>query len=129
MSEYQPPAATVLDWLHSNLGGRALAPLTGTDTKCLRAAVQIMEAYGYDRAPEHLHAFGLVVRRMQTKCHELAYHAIAHPLDWSDRERLWRAMSDAQLVPPLRPQMKCSFEPGGSHIDHMEKESEVTREG
>lgn len=59
MSDYEPAAATVLDWLHSNLGGAALAPLTGSDTHALRAAVQ---------------------------------------------------------------SMKCSFEPGGSHIDHLELE-------
>jgi hypothetical protein len=122
-NEYQPPAATVLDWLHSNLGGRALAPLTGTDTKALRAAVQIMEAYGYDRSSELLHAFCLVVRRMQPHCRELAYHAIAHPLDWSDRKKLWAAIANAKLVEPLDPSMTCSFEPGGSHIDYASAET------
>ena len=115
MSDYQPPAATVLDWLHSNLGGRALAPLTGSDTKALRAAVQIIEAYGYDRHPSLIDAFALVVHRMQPKCRELAYHSIAHPLDWSDRQKIWRAAGFTDL-----PRLKCSFEPGGSHTDHAE---------
>lgn len=123
MSDYQPPAATVLDWLHSNLGGRALAPLTGSDTKALRAAVQIIEAYGYDRHHSLLDAFHLLVLRMQPKCRELAYHAIAHPLDWSDRSRLWMLSG----LPAFQPAL-CSFEPGGSNIDHMEAEAALERE-
>lgn len=123
MSDYQPPAATVLDWLHSNLGGHALAPLTGSDTRALRAAVQIMEQYAYDRHPGLLLAFAKVVQRMQTKTWELAYHAIAHPLDWSDRSKVW-AMSG---LATFTPKMKCSFEPGGSRIDYMEKEEQEER--
>ncbi|HEV2391062.1 MAG TPA: hypothetical protein VG146_01730 [Verrucomicrobiae bacterium] len=121
MSDYEPSAATVLDWLHSNLGGAALAPLTGSDTHALRAAVQIMEQYAYDRHPGLLNAFAEVVGRMQPKTRELAYHAIAHPLDWSDRARVW---AEAGLGTPVffQPRMKCSFEPGGSRIDHLELE-------
>lgn len=113
------PAATVLDWLHSNLGGRALAPLTGTDSRALRAAVQIMEHYGYDRHASVLDAFAQIVRRMQPKTRELAYHAIAHPLDWSDRAKVWAASG----LEPLRLQYLCSFEAGGSHIDWLEVEA------
>jgi hypothetical protein len=131
VSDYQPPAATVLDWLRSNLGSRALAPLTGSDTKALRAAVQIMEAWGYDRSPNYLHAFGLCVARMQPQTRELAYHAIAHPLDWSDRARIWSAIADSKLVLPIKPVLTCSFEPGGSHVDHAaeEEEAEAKRMG
>lgn len=111
-------AGTVLDWLHSNLGGYALAPLTGSDTRALRAAVQIVEQFSYDRHPTVLRAFALCVLRMQPKCRELAYHAIAHPMDWSDRATVWKAAGLAFL----NPQLKCSFEPGGSRIDYMEQE-------
>lgn len=127
-NEHQPPAATVLEWLRSNLGSRGLAPLTGTDTKALRAAVQIIEAWGYDRSPDLLMAFGYTVRRMQPKCQWLAYHAIAHPLDWSDRERIWTALVNARIVGPIGPMQKCSFEPGGSHIDHAEREAKEDAE-
>lgn len=114
---YQPPAETVLGWLASNLGSRALAPLTGSDTRALRAAVQIVEQYSYDRDPSLLHAFAAVVRRMQSHTQELAFHAIAHPMDWSDRARIWRA---AGLE--IKPFRKCSFEPGGKHIDLAESD-------
>lgn len=126
MSEntYEPPAATVLDWLHSNLGGRVLAGLTGTDTKALRAATQIMELYGYDRCPEVLNAFASIVRRMQPKMRELAYHAIAHPLDWSDRARVWAGAG----LQSFKPKFVCSFEPGGSHVDHMEQEQQEAKQ-
>lgn len=116
--EHQQPAQTVLEWLHHNLPGCALAPLTGTDTKALRASVQIMELYGYDRDPTLLRAYGLVVTRMQASTRELAYHAIAHPLDWSDRPKLWLAAG----LPAFEPAYKCSFEPGGSHIDWAEED-------
>src|SRR5919108_2788409 len=118
MSDYQPSAATVLDWLHSNLGSHAIAPLTGSDTKALRAAVQIMEQYGYDRHPSLIHAFSCVVNRMQQKTQWLAFHAIAHPLDWSDRQKVW----DAAELDPVFNVPKCSFEPGGSHIDWAARE-------
>jgi hypothetical protein len=117
VSDYQPPAATVLDWLRSNLGPNALAPLTGSDVKALRAATQIMEAYGYDRHPALMDAFALVVSRMQSKCRHLAYHAIAHPLDWSDRAKIWMAIGNVEI-----PSSKCSFEPGGPRIDLSEEE-------
>jgi hypothetical protein len=62
----------------------------------------------YPREPEVAKAFGLVVGRMQGSTKELAFHAIAHPLDWPDRPRLWAA---AGLLPiPVR---KCAYEPGG----------------
>lgn len=117
--DYHPPACTVLDWLRANLGGRALAPLTGSDTRALRAAVQIIEQYSYDNDPDVLEAFRLIVMRMQRHTRELAYHAIAHPMDWSDRQRLW---CKAGLT-PFAPALKCSFEPGGSHVDYTELEA------
>ena len=118
MSDYDPPAKTVLDWLRANLGSRALAPLTGSDTRALRAAVQIIEQWSYDRHGGVLRAFFEVVSRMQSHTRFLAYHAIAHPMDWSDREKIWRAAG----LPQLMHIPKCSFEPGGSNIDWLEKE-------
>jgi hypothetical protein len=118
MSDYQPPAATVLDWLRANLGSRALGALTGTDTRALRAAVQIIEHYAYDRDARVLVAFRLIVLRMQPKTRELAYHAIAHPLDWIDRIKVWAGAG----LEYFEPRLKCSFEPGGSRIDHLERE-------
>ncbi|HEV2210069.1 MAG TPA: hypothetical protein VG167_14915 [Verrucomicrobiae bacterium] len=89
-----------------------------------------MEAYAYDRDPSLLTAFKIVVQRMQRKTQELAYHAIAHPLDWSDRAKVWAgaglpSFSAAQPWPGAR--MKCSFEPGGCLVDYMEIEAEQAR--
>lgn len=116
------PAATVIDWLRSNLGSRALAPLTGSDTRALRAAVQIVEQFSYDNHPSILNAFAACVRRMQPHTRELAYHAIAHPMDWPDREKIW-ARAGLGWPDIGGPQMICSFEPDGSRIDWAELES------
>jgi hypothetical protein len=109
VSKYQPPAQTVMAWLKANLGSRALAPLTGSDTRALRAAVQIIEQYSYDRCPALVEAFGMVVCRMQPSTAELAYHSIAHVMDWSDRSEIWVKAGLPEFAPRL-----CAFEPGGS---------------
>jgi hypothetical protein len=90
MARPKPRCQTLLPWLDANLGPRALAPLTGTDAKALAAAVHIVELYSYHPEPAVLDAFLAVVFQMQETTRELAYHAIAHVMDWSDRERLWR---------------------------------------
>lgn len=100
------PCQTLPAWLKSNLGARCLAPLTATDSKALAAAVQIVELYAFERRPEILAAFGAVVRCMQTSCWALAFHAIAHVLDWEDRPRLWSA---AGL--PAIDAGRCDYEP------------------
>jgi hypothetical protein len=105
VSKYQPPAQTVMPWLTANLGSRALAPLTGSDTRALRAAVQIIEQYSYDREPLLLKAFSIVVLRMQSSTQELAYHCIAHVMDWSDRSRLWVEAGLPEFAP-----RRCAFE-------------------
>lgn len=97
---------SLFPWLKANLGPRCLAPLTGTDTRSLRAAVQIIEAYAFDRDPSLIEAFGLVVRRMQPSTQEFAYHAIAHVMEWSDRTPIW---VQAGLPVGLSPR-KCAFE-------------------
>jgi hypothetical protein len=114
--KYQPHSVTIFPWLRSNLGRRCLAPLTGCDTRALRAAVEIIELYSYDPAPSVLEAFGAIVRRMQPSTQELAYHAIAHVMDWSNRSELWVKAG----LPEFGPQ-KCSFEPGGSYVDLSKK--------
>ncbi len=87
----KPPCQTLPKWLKENLGPRCLAPLTSTDSRALLAAVQIVELYAVERRPEVLEAFARIVGCMQKSCWSLAYHAIAHVMDWSDRSRLWRA--------------------------------------
>lgn len=77
------------DWLKANLGATCLAPLTGTDHKALAAAVQIIELYSYHEHSSVLEAFAAIVRCMQQSTWHLAYHAIAHVMDWGDRSRVW----------------------------------------
>jgi|KBSSwiStaDraftv2_1062776.scaffolds.fasta_scaffold155077_3 hypothetical protein len=57
---------------------------------------------------------------MQGTTRELAYHAIAQVMNWSDREKIWRMA----VLPPLRAARVCAFEPGGRHQD-MRKEDDV----
>lgn len=89
MKQTKPVCQTVLPWLRANLGNRALAPLTGTDAKALAAAVQTVELYCYHPVPSVAQAFGMLVSQMQPHTQELAYHAIAHVMDWGDRYKLW----------------------------------------
>lgn len=105
MAKPKPPCETIGPWLTDNLGN-CLAPLTGSDARALRAAVQIIDQYSYDPSPEVLKAFGLVVGRMQETTSELAYHAIAHILNWEDRPRLW-ALAGLSPIPNPR---RCKFE-------------------
>lgn len=116
------PVETVCDWLAANLGDHALAPLTGTDSRALRAAEQILELYSYHGQQTVLDAFGAVVSCMQLHTQELAYHTIARVMNWSDREKVWR-MSGLQLrwCPRV-----CAFEPGGCGKDRRE---EATQNG
>lgn len=105
----KPKAETIFPWLRANLGKKCLAPLTGTDSRALQAAVQIIEHYAYDSDPTVLAAFRLVVLRMQPKCYVFAFHAIAHVMDWSDRERIWLS---SHLPSEIRHFQRCAYEPG-----------------
>jgi len=107
MAKVQPACVTVWPWLRENLGKGCTAALTGTDAKALSAAVQIVELYAYDSEPSIGLAFGRVVSRMQPSTRELAYHAIAHVMDWSDRERLWNLAG----LPGLLKVRRCTWEP------------------
>jgi hypothetical protein len=103
----KPVCETLLPWLKANLGPKCLAPLTGTDARALAAAVHIIELYAVEGNPRALAAFGACAYCMQRSTRELAYHAIAHVLDWSDREKIWKL---AYLEPIENPR-ECVFEP------------------
>lgn len=103
------PCQTLPQWLRENLGPGALAPLTGTDAKALAAAVQTVQLYAYHSRPEVLRAFGAIVGCMQRSCWPLAYHSIAHVMDWADRETVWMAAG----LPPIEAGV-CKFERGAA---------------
>lgn len=108
MSAPKPPSVTIFPWLRANLGKNALAPLTGTDARALRAAVEIISLYSYGGNDSLLEAFRAVVECMQPHTQEFAYHAIAHVMDWQNRSEIWVA---AGL--PKFSVSRCAFEPGG----------------
>lgn len=90
--KYEPPARTIRNWLRLNLGPGALGVLTGTDVHALEAAVSIVATY--NRADQEaeaglLDAFRAVVLAMGPNARHLAYHAIAHVLDWHNRASFW----------------------------------------
>lgn len=98
----------IFAWLKENLGPNSLGPLTGTDYRALTAAVTTLELYAYHTEPALLEAFAAIVRSgLQPKNHELAYHMIAHVLDWHDRQRLWHLAG----LPPLYKVSRCKHEP------------------
>jgi hypothetical protein len=106
MKKPKPVCETLMPWLKANLGPRCLAPLTGTDARALRAAVQIIDLYAECRDAGLPAAFGAVVGQMQPNCRFLAYHAIAHILDWSDRAHVWQLSG----LPSINPGV-CTYEP------------------
>ncbi len=107
----KPYAATIYPWLRANLGPRALAPLTGTDASALKAAVHIVDLWTHNRSSTDVAAaFGKVISQMQPHTQELAYHAIAHVCEWSDRQMLWMMA----FLPPIENPRICAFEPGGT---------------
>jgi hypothetical protein len=118
----KPKCESVLPWLRSNLGKKCLGVLTGQDARALAAAVQIMETYAFsDRVHEVtlLNAFCSVVCCMQREARELAYHSIAHIMNWEDRARLWAA---ARIDGPdwkLVVRYQCAYEPGGTYKEYQ----------
>ena len=104
----KPKCETVYPWLRANLGRNCLAPLTHTDAAALAAAVQIVALYCHCDGPDVAEAFGAVVREMQPHTQGLAFHSIAHVMDWGDRYRLWHAAG----LDPVGVR-KCLYEPGG----------------
>lgn len=92
MNKPKPLCQSVRTWLRENLGKHCLGPCTSVDYRALDAAIHIVEMEAYQRGNKDLcAAFGHVVRQMQPGCQRLAYHAIAHVQEWSDRDRLWAA--------------------------------------
>lgn len=108
----KPPCETVFPWLAANLGKRCIAPLTGTDARALKATVQTIELYSVHQDTKVLEAFALLVGCMQSSTRELAYHAIAHVLDWGDRSRIWVECG----LPEFSPRC-CAFEPAGRRME------------
>lgn len=109
MKASKQPCQTVLTWLRENLGKNCTAPLTNTDRKALFAAVQIVELYAYCDQPDVAVAFGKVVQQMQRHTWHLAYHAVAHVMDWSHRLELWKYSGLASVHPA--PTSLCKWEP------------------
>lgn len=105
-----PHSVTVFPWLRDNLGPRALAGLTSTDAAALRAAVEIIELYSTLHDARILAAFRVVVLEMQPKERDLAFHTIAHVLDWGARTRLWERAG----LPTIENPRICKYEPAAS---------------
>lgn len=110
MKKPEPPSKTVFPWLRANLGKNCLAPLTGTDARALRAAVEIIDLYSVDRDLDVIKAFGIIVLRMQPHCRQFAFHAIAHVLDWGDRRSIWIDSGLAGENLDQFPKTRCQFE-------------------
>lgn len=108
----RPPAATVFEWLANNLGESALAPLTGTDSKAIAAFVQLVELYSYSSRPDTLGAMTLTVQNMQRKTWYLAFHAIAHVMDWSHRAQIWTAAG----LPEMHNIPVCKYSPEAREV-------------
>lgn len=101
----KPKCATLLPWLKANLGKHCLGPLTGTDYRALAAAVQIIDLYAETRDRSIIEAFAIAVLCMQSGTQELAYHAIAHVMDWPDRAEIWNSAG----LPTFTPR-RCAYE-------------------
>lgn len=109
----KPVAATILPWLKANLGTRCLAPLTSTDAKALLASVQLVDLIGHadsHRRPPLLAAYRAIVSNIQPHCQHLAFHGIAHVLDWSHRREIWIDSGLAGLDCANIPTSRCQFE-------------------
>lgn len=105
----KPLCASVLPWLKANLGPQCLGCLTGQTGRALAATVQVIGLYSYcdeEAEPHVLAAFREIVNTMDGPSRELAYHSIAHVLDWGDRARVW----DRAGLAPLQNPSRCAFE-------------------
>ncbi|MCW1922686.1 hypothetical protein OKA05_08985 [Luteolibacter arcticus] len=110
MAKNAPVSVTLIPWLKDNLGKGCLAGICSGELDALSAAIHIVALTGYEypRKPVLTRAFGDVVLTLQEKHFPLAYHAIAHVLDWGDRDRLWLIANLPDIEPGL-----CQYEPGG----------------
>ena len=90
----------ILTWLKNNLGPRAIAGLTSTDTYALVTSVNLSNLIGYNTAPRELFkAYHSIVMQMQEHNRRLAYHAIAMELDWSHRNMIWTQAETCTGIP------------------------------
>ncbi len=89
MPALQPLAVTIKPWLRAQLGKSCFAGLCSGELDALCAAIHVIGIYAYRPLPSLLEAFAHVVLTMQEHNRFLAYHAIAHVMDWPDRARLW----------------------------------------
>jgi hypothetical protein len=121
MPKEKPACETVFPWLRANLGKGITAQLTGTDVRALKAAVMLVELYCYTGDTRLTDAFRPIVENMQPKTRELAYHAIAHVMNWSDRARLW----DLASLKPIEKPMLCQWEPAGINRAIRNLKSEI----
>lgn len=109
MTTVKQACVTIRPWLKANLGPSALAPLTGQDSRALSVAVQALSLYSscdYRAEVRALSAFHSAVMCMQESTRVLAYHSIAHLLNWSDRPIIWERAGLARLENVGR----CKFE-------------------
>lgn len=91
-------------WISANIGP---CDFTGTEVRCIRAIVAVLEVYAVSREPTVLRAFhALVATSLQYKNRVAAYHIIAMVLDWDDREKVWEASGL-----PSQDFGTCEFEP------------------
>ena len=106
----QPLSKTVFPWLKANLGKHCLGVLSGQDRYALETAVQFAALWGNsdDRAGI-APAFKLIVEQMQPQARQLAFHAIAHALDWGHRFELWAQAG----LPAFERVWVCAYGPGG----------------
>jgi hypothetical protein len=108
----------IIKWLQNNLGKRATAGLTSTDTYALVTATNLSKLISYESAPSQLFdAYREIVLQMLPHNRQLAYHAIACELDWSHREMIWQKSGLTAFAFDLIPKSKCAFEPGGGGVD------------
>ncbi len=113
MARPKPVCQSVVAFLQGNLGKRCFAPFTSQDSAAFDAAVHLLVLFNRcdgDYEPVVLTAFRNAVACMQPNCRHLAYHAIAHMMDWHARGQVWSRAG----LPPLDRRTICAFEPGGS---------------
>ena len=68
--------------------------MCGQDWPALKAAVEIMNTYSvcdFNGQEQCIIAFKAMVLSMQPGLRYLAFHSIAHVMDWSTRWKVWRA--------------------------------------
>lgn len=98
MATEKPICQRTSKWLKHHCGERALAPLTGQDSRALTAFTHLLELYaaadtqGANRA---VLAMAATVCAMQPSVRHLAKRTIPQSLDWNDEEALWQQIQFA----------------------------------